>query len=159
MRNRTQRQITDQGELRNYSFDLLARQEYSREQLRRKLASRCEDSDLIDTVLDDLAERGYQSDRRFAEIQIRSRLSQGQGARKISFELARKGVASATIDQLLAEQQIDMNQLALEYLRRRYGTEPAGDQKEKARRVRHLVGRGFEFDAINYALRHQSDDD
>ena len=68
--------------LRARALDLLSRGEYSRLQLAQKLAKHSEDEAEISALLDDLAERGWQSDERYAEVLIHSK-SQRLGNRRL----------------------------------------------------------------------------
>ena len=68
--------------LRARALDLLSRGEYSRLQLTQKLAKHSEDEAEISALLDDLAERGWQSDERYAEVLIHSK-SQRLGNRRL----------------------------------------------------------------------------
>ena len=59
--------------LKSRALRMLVRREHSREELRRKLERVAIEGDDIDSVLDDLATRGWLSDARFAEQAIRAR--------------------------------------------------------------------------------------
>lgn len=156
MNNYALKMLEDESDVRRVAFDYLSRQECSRKQLFDKLSRRCQNPDVIEAVLDYMESQGYQSDQRFSQSFLRSRLEKGQGVRKISFELKRKGISDDLIRELLDTQDIDSKQTALDYVRRKYGFEPPQDKKIHAKWVRHLVGRGFGFDEINYALRNQA---
>ena len=157
MRQRSR--LESESEIKAYLYDLLSRREYSRAQLLVKLGSRCDDSALVERLLDQFAEAGYQSDQRFAESQIRHRRQQGYGIRKISFELQQKGIDAALVESLLCEADQDSRQDALAYVQRKYADRAIKDDKERARRFRHLMSRGFSYDDIHFALKHQIDDD
>ena len=146
------RKLETESELRNAAFALLARREYSRSELERKLGQRCEDRELIQQVLDRFAADGYQSDERFARVLTRSRLWGGYGALRIRQELRQKGIESELIEQVLEEESGDGYQQALESCRRRFGDQPPEDPKEYARRMRFLVNRGFSFDEAKRAI-------
>lgn len=151
--------LTKESEVRTYLFDLLARRDYTRAQLLQKLKLRDVDLSLAEQILDSFERQGYQSDKRFVESQVRQRLAQGQGRRKIEYELRHKGISSDLAESVLQKHDEGSEQRALEYLRKRYGDQPADDHKERAKRFRHMVSRGFSFDEINYALRHQANSD
>jgi len=151
--------LENEAQARSYLLDLLARRDYSKSQLRQKLQQRDCPEQLIGMLLDEFETAGYQSDQRFVEAQVRQRLEAGQGRRKIEFDLRQKGVSTELLSTVLDAQDADGNQRALEYMRRRYGELPAEDQKERAKRFRHMAGRGFGFDEINYAIRHQLRDE
>jgi regulatory protein len=73
---------------------LLARREHSRAELVRKLAARGAPAELADEVLDSLAARRLQSDERYAESLVTSRIGRGQGPVRIRRELAERGVGA-----------------------------------------------------------------
>ncbi|MFC3284411.1 regulatory protein RecX [Litchfieldella rifensis] len=139
---------------------LLARREYSRAELEARLAAKGHAVAEIATCLDALLEQGLQSDARFAESFIRSRVSRGQGPVKIRAELGNRGVSRELVGAALAEceasESLDWYELACQALTRRYAG-PADSPRERARRERFLAGRGFDFDQVQHALAHAWD--
>lgn len=143
---------TADAALRRRALDLLARREYSRAELARRLARQGAAPDRVAAVLDECAAQGLQSDARFAEALVASRARRGQGALRIRRELAERGVAEAVIEAALAGAGVDWCALAREVCRRKYGAEPAADWPERARRARFLGYRGFDADVIGEVL-------
>jgi regulatory protein len=131
---------------------LLARREHSRAELGRKLAERGAPGELVDEVLSELAERRLQSDERYAESLVTSRIGRGQGPVRIRHELAERGVAGAHIDEALAAAAADWHQLARNTRIRRFGSEPPEGWTERARQARFLEYRGFTGEQIRFAL-------
>ena len=156
--NRPRKSIENESEARAYLFDLLARRDYPRAQLAQKLEQRGCSAEIAKVALDRFEEDGYLNDQRFVESQVRQRFEQGHGRRKIEFELRQKGVSNQLIEQVIGSAEVDPKQVALEYYRRRYAHSPAEEQSERAKRVRHMAGRGFGFDEISYAMRYQLED-
>ncbi len=142
------------AEVRNAAIALLARREYSRAELEQKLRGRTPDASLLEQALDQLQQDGYQSDQRFAEVFVRSRLGSGYGQMRIRQELQRKGIDRERIEQVLQDQEVDSRQLAQACHQRRFGETKPGDQKEYAKRIRFLVNRGFSFEDARYAISH-----
>lgn len=140
---------------REVAIQLLARREYSRAELARKLQQKSFDDDDISTCLDALAESALQSDARFAESFVRSRISRGQGVIRIKGELRQRGVDGETLMAALTaveeRESVDWFELARETLRRRFSS-PGDSSKERAKRERFLATRGFDFEQIRYAL-------
>ncbi|BBB25123.1 regulatory protein RecX [Amphritea japonica] len=144
---------------KNAAIYLLARREHSRKELKEKLIARSELIDL-DIVLDELIERGYQSDQRFTESFIRMRASQGQGLIKIRFELQRKGVNSELIASAFEAAEIDWFELAADRYKRKYKAALlANDYKERAKRMRFMSQRGFNSEQIGYAIAAADESD
>ncbi len=78
--------IEKESEIRALAFDYLARQECTQKQLRDKLLRRTKQFELVEKVLKQLVEDGYQSDKRYAEIYVRQKIESGHGAIKITFD-------------------------------------------------------------------------
>ena len=124
----------------------LARREHSRAELRRKLAPRVAEGDDLEAVLDDLAKRGWLSDVRFAELTARAK-ARRFGPLKVTHYLKSRGVADEAIAAgvLAAGQDATASMQAV--WASRFPALPASE-KEKARQVRFLQGRGFALDEI-----------
>jgi len=140
------------AKLRNAAMDLLTGREFSRAELCSKLSKRFENHSGIDDVLDQLCDDGLQSDSRFTNAFVRSRVSRGQGLARIRMDIREKGIDQELLTRILSEQEVDWFELARDVARRKFGNEEAKDQKAKAKRVRFLQYRGFNFDQIKYAL-------
>ena len=72
----------------------LAKREYSFKELEKKLSKKY-GSEYLDLILDQLRffeEKGWQSDYRFTETFVKSKLNKGFGLNRIRFELKNKGV-------------------------------------------------------------------
>jgi len=156
-------QPSDSGESspRDDAIRLLARREHSRRELVERLAAKQHASDDITECLDALAEQGLQSDARFAESFLRSRLLRGQGPLKIRVELERRGIDREEIRHAFDEAERtgegDWLALACHALSRRF-TGAGESPRERARRERFLSQRGFDFDQVRHALAHAWDD-
>lgn len=140
-------------ELRRAAVDLLSRRDHSRTELQRKLRPKAASADDLETLLDELAERRWQSDERFAEAYLNSRIQRGQGPMRLRYALREKGVNDRNIQQAMEGQETDWFALALETARRKFGDSPdLRDQKQKARLYRFLTYRGFSSDQIAFVI-------
>lgn len=142
-------------DLRRAAMDLLARREHSRRELHDKLRRRFGDeaTDLLDAVLDELIDQGLQSDQRFAESFVHSRLHRRQGPLRVRQEMLLRGIEPALMSTALAA--VDAEQwlaAARDALCSRFGDDAPADRKEWARRARFLQGRGFNPGQIHSAL-------
>lgn len=135
---------------------LLGRREHSAAELRRKLIEKGFYGEPVEEVIDELQERGWQSDERFAQSYIRQRIEAGYGPLKIYADMSQKGISRNLVEQLLEQAEVDWVAVAAERYRRRFGQVAPDNDKEKARRQRHLAARGFfssdVFAAIDRAL-------
>ena len=149
--------------LRARALQYLARREYSRAELRRKLLPQVQaDNDFeqafnssgsvnLDALLDDLAARGWLSDARAATQLVHAKRSRF-GMQRITHELRQKGIAEELIIAALPELKESELSAAREVWRKKFGVAPQ-DEKEKARQVRFLQSRGFALDVVFKVLR------
>ena len=82
--------------LRARAMRFLARREHSRAELERKLAPKVAEGEDVDAVLDDLAQRGWLSDARFAEQSARAK-ARRFGPLKLAHYLRARGVGDEAI--------------------------------------------------------------
>jgi len=127
---------------------MLARREHSRAELVEKLGRRGYDPALVSAEVDALADEGLQSDARFAEAFLRSRMERGEGPVRIRYELVRRGVDESLIEGCLAPVTEDWGGIAERVWRRRFEGRCPDDLKERARQYRFLTQRGFSPDQI-----------
>lgn len=144
-------QINPLSLVRARAMDLLARREHSSLELKQKLCAKLpEHSELVETVIDRLQQDQLQSDERFAEAFLSSRVKKGQGPRRIGMELQQRGVSSSIIGAVIADcTVVDWYQLANEVLIKKYGNKPCVDFKEQAKRRQFLHYRGFNTEHIS----------
>jgi regulatory protein len=132
--------------LKARAMRLLARREHSREELRRKLVPRLQEGDDLEAVLDDLQVRGWLSDARFAEHSIRAK-ARRFGPIKLAHSLRAKGVDEAAIEAGFRAAGADGASNLQQVWAVRFRAAPT-DEREKARQVRFLQGRGFALEDI-----------
>lgn len=137
---------------RDSALRALGRREHSAEQLRRKLESRGYDESTAIDAVGELSERGWQSDARFAEMLIRSRVSQGYGRMYIEGDLRVAGVPDAEVSAALEAADCDWTQAAIDLHARKFGSAPE-TMEQRNKQYRYLAGRGFTSDQIRKALR------
>ena len=131
---------------------LLAIREHSRGELRSKLCARAFDPDLVDGVLEQLATSGLQSDVRFTEQYVRSRTIRGLGPVRIRAELRKRGIDAQSIARWLDEDSADWLDRLREVHHKKFGSKPAADPREIARRARFLRYRGFDGEQVRRFL-------
>jgi regulatory protein len=130
----------------------LSRREHSRHELRWKLSERDYAEEEIEAALERLIQKGLQSDERFAEAYITSRVQRGHGPYKITAELKQRGVEEGLISQLMIGETPDWFEHALNVYKKKYAGKPVADFKDRAKRSRFLQQRGFSSEQIQYAL-------
>ncbi len=142
--------MTDQKqkEIRRAAMNLLARREHSKKELSEKLSRRFDDFILLSQQIDRLESEGLQSDRRFTESYVRYRSQSGQGPIRIDQELRQRGIEDRLLQDLLWSANIDWFEIISRAYKKRFTDPEIKDQKEKARRLRFLQYRGFDFELI-----------
>ena len=133
-------------------MDFLARREYGQTELIRKLADKGFERDIASQAVIRLTEEGLQSDQRFAESFVQSRINQGKGPVRIRLDLGQRGVSESSIELAIEEADPDWRALAREQRDKKFGVSAPSDFKEKARQMRFLQYRGFEQDQIQSAF-------
>lgn len=138
----------------------LARREYSRAELARKLASIADEvdgGDVIAAVLDRLEAERLLSDARYAEMLGHSRAGR-HGSLRLRQDLRQSGVSEQDSAMPLAEAQA----MDLEHCRsvwqKKFGDLPV-DLKDRARQTRFLLSRGFPGRIVSQVLKGCVDED
>ncbi len=162
--------------MRWLAFYYLSNRELSQHELRQKLLAKDCDPVAVDALIEEFAEKGYQSDERCAAMLIRESIRKGRG--KIHIRQALKsahialpdsldvlieqaGIDSLTDGTALADddgEEVDWLRLAVEARTRKYGDSIPTTPKEKARQLRFLQYRGFEMGVCLDALKLRPSD-
>ena len=137
---------------------LLARREHSARELKSKLARRGHVDGDIKNAVDQLSDKRYQSDERFAVTIARTRVAQGYGPHRIRAELKSHGLAEVAIRSAIAATEADWPAIAAAQLRRRFGGKSPADLAERARRAQFLLRRGFDPATVRTVTRVVVDD-
>ena len=167
-------------DLRARALRLLARREYSRQELASKLLSRPAPKPIrrdprdsfttesfvdeiyepptlaeVNALLDDLERRKMLSDDRYAEMRARLRAPR-YGDSRLRQELTQKGIDRDTITAVLAEQPDELARCR-EIWFKKFGQLPR-DMSERAKQTRHLASRGFAMRVIQQVIRGEGSD-
>ena len=139
------------------AVSFLARRDHSRYELKQKLLAKEHPEDLVESVLNELQNRAYLDDQRYAEMMIRHHYLRGQGPQKIRFMLDQKGVSKSIIADVFTEFDQDWYTLASDVRQKRFGSQFKSNDKseqfkEKSKQMRFLMSRGFESDQIQSAV-------
>ena len=135
------------------ALTLLVRREHSAKELKSKLARRGLDADAASAALEKLQSKDFQSDARFGEMLVRSRIEGGYGPRWIIAELRTHGIGDEQARALLDAAEVDWNEQVRRQLRRRYGGRPAASHAERVKRAAFLLRRGFDAATVQSATR------
>jgi regulatory protein len=138
---------------------LLVRREHSRKELARKLADRGIEREAASAAIERLTGDGWQSDARFAEMLVRTRVAHGQGPIRIRAELGTHGLNGDAIDAAMATFDGDWRQAAYDVARRRFGLElGSADIARRRKMADFLYRRGFDGDTVRAVLQGDPED-
>ena len=166
-------EIKANSRLRWLAFYYLSRREHSAGELRQKLLDKEQDPDKIEDLLQEFAEKGYQSDHRTALMLIREGIRKGRGRLRIKNDFYKRKVEVPTnidelIDMAMEDNEefvdvlsshdlvdgVDWLRLAVEARVKKYGDEIPTEPKIKARQLRFLQYRGFKPNICFQAITH-----
>lgn len=163
--------------LLNRAMSLLARRDYSEQELRRKLAAQSafnppskyrngsfsndstevlskEDlNDQIESVIQYCYEYHWLDDKKFTANFIRSRYSKGYGPQRIKSELKQKGIDKDILSAAFADCDIDWAELAQELIGKNFKHKALNDWKTRTKAYNYLANKGFYPDDISHALK------
>lgn len=167
--------------LRWLAFYYLSRRELSSHELKKKLIDKDCEPTAVALLLDEFAQKGYQSDERAALMHIREAVRKNRGIYHLRHSLKEARIdidALGGLDALMAQTgasltdgtvlensadgdtdgQIDWLRLAVDARSRKYGSTPPTTPKEKARQLRFLQYRGFDYAVCLEALKLTPED-
>lgn len=129
--------------IRQICLRLLAMREHSQFELHQKLQVRGHAAEDIQAVLQDLSDRGWQNDQRFAEAYARQRLQKGYGPLKLRFELQQKGIKDFDLDSFADQECGGWQDCLWAVYQRKYDNKIQLSPAEWLKRSRFLQQRGF----------------
>lgn len=136
--------------LRTRAINYLSRRELSRVELSRKLAPYAENEKIINDLLDELEQRQWQSDERFAE-QFISAKSCKYGSQWLNEMLKQHGIDREIISHFQPTHEDEIKQ-ALSILKKKYHHYPQSIE-DKRKQMRFIAYRGFNLDTIQAAYQ------
>lgn len=130
----------------------LARREYSRMELKRKLSAhdRSVAPEILAELLDKLEHEGLLSTERAAEQIIRARRSRF-GSKRIIHALKEKGIDEACIQEALPSLKETEQDAAFAVWQKKFGKAPDSEE-ERGKQMRFMMNRGFSIDVIRRVL-------
>jgi regulatory protein len=140
-----------------YGLALLARRDYSRQELIERLCRRGYSAAEAADAAAELAASRALSDERYAAERVRGRVAQGMGPVRIVVELRAKGVSAEIIAAALAPEEGAWAARAAAARTKRFGMAIPEDRRERARQARFLQARGFRHEDIIFAVDAQQD--
>jgi len=139
-------------EIKEACLQYLIRREHSQRELLRKVSEKGYPNSIVLTIINELAEQGWQSDARFAESYARSRVHKGIGPLRIKAELQQRGAAEHAFDMAAEDIAGSWYELLQQVYQKKYADIPYENPKEQLKRCRFLQQRGFANDMIRRVM-------
>jgi regulatory protein len=136
---------------------LLARREYSRVELSRRLGRYAQSEEELEQLLDTLQAQRKLSDERYAEMRVHS-MTRKYGAGRILQELKSKGIEGELAERVVGETSASELERARAAWQRKFRALPES-REERAKHARFLQARGFSFDVIRAVLKGEETGD
>lgn len=138
------------------AMNLLMGREYTREELRRKLAGGCYPEQIIEDALDYVESYKYIDDRRYALSYITYHEGD-KSRRQIEQQLTRKGISNDTLEKAWQEWEAkggrqDEQAMIEKLLQKRHYMRETANSKEQQRTYAFLMRKGFSGEAIRRAM-------
>jgi regulatory protein len=144
----------EKAKLRRYAIWLLSRREYNVQKLETKLNQKCQDAAYIAELLAWCVSLGYVNDARYCEQYVRRQIDKGVGKQRVLADAYAKGIDRKEVEKYLNDLEIDWyEQASNAYNKKFFNTFDKKNYQEKAKRQRYMIGRGFGFDEIEYAMQ------
>ena len=125
----------------------LAMREHSSFQIKNKLLSKGFNTEIIESVLLEIQQTGFQSDARYTEEYIRHRQNSGYSSRKIVYELKSNGISSMLINSN-QDNFIKDDDILFEFAKTKILDKNLDDKKILTKYINHFRSRGFESEVI-----------
>jgi regulatory protein len=136
----------------------LSIREHSKLELQNKLSQKGHKLSDIRECIDEFSSKDVQSDIRFAEEFIRSKLKKNKGPRLISSELVTRGISDSIINIKISEISYqEWCQAALFALTKKLNASSVSVE-DKDKIYSFLISRGFEHKMIKYAIDEQKNE-
>lgn len=144
-----------------YIMNLLARRDYSSDEIRQKMAAKAFTAEEIEAVLQHCQQKGWQSDERFCENFLLSRSRKGYGPARIKQELQQKGIAGRLIAAQFEQSAVDWFDVAESVFQKKFSTIQADqwDMKQKQKAWRFMLSHGFKTEHFSHLFKLDSDHD
>jgi|TARA_B110000261_G_scaffold11859_1_gene11964 regulatory protein len=148
--------MSDYEKCLNLAKRYLAMREHSQFQIYNKLVNKNLGVDLINEVLKELQDGGFQSDERYTQEYIRYRQNTGYSSRKIIYELESNGISSELINNN-EHYFIDDRDILSELVKYKILDKDISDQKVLMKLINHFRSKGFDNNIILEVINNVQD--
>lgn len=144
--------------LKGRALRLLARREYSRAELERKLAAFEEVPGTLAQALDALQAKDFINEQRVVDSVVHRRAPR-LGAGRVRQELERKGLDREAVASAVAALASTELARARDVWQKKFGSTAPVDAADRARQMRFLASRGFSGEVVRRVVNAPDDDE
>lgn len=141
----------DMSEALSKSIEYVSKSLKTKRQVKDYLIRKGYSEEIAWYCIDKLKEYNYVDDKEYSKRYIES-VSKNQGKRLVEYKLMMKGVKKEDVESAYSQTDIDANSnaknVAEKYLRNK-----VIDNETLAKAYRYLIGRGFNYEQANYAIK------
>lgn len=141
--------LTIVNKIKSYTLYLLARREHSLAELKKKLLAKKYLEEEISDLLKELATNNMQSDERFVENLVRTRINRGCGALRIREELSLHQISPELVEKYLSLEEDEWIRFAEKTRCKKFGVKKPDVLLEEVKQKKYLQYKGFNFTTIN----------
>jgi len=124
-----------------------------------KLKAKGIEPGLIEQLVDRLTSEGLQSDQRFTESYLHSRIQKGYGPARLEQELYERGIDEQLIQSSLHGLDADWKEIINSVRQKKFGRGWPTGFNQQAKESRFLQYRGFTTDQIRHLYKNKNTDD
>ena len=135
--------LKDKTELDDETYNMLAKRDYFKKELKNKLIEKIGFADIVEDVVDDFEEKGYLDD--YEKAKSYTSQHSNYGAKKLSFLLYQMGVDREIVSEILEDEK-DNQIEKIKQLWIRLGN------KEDKKKVESILRKGFLYGDIKKAI-------
>lgn len=140
------------NDVRQAILNMLARRDYSEQEITRKLLDKKYPPEAIQAVIEHLVEEGLIKDNRFAESYSHARYNKGYGPLHIRMELQARGINAEIIAEALNMADNKWFDQARHVWQKRFKGKAPENYADLAKQMRFLQQRGFTKEQIDSVL-------
>lgn len=144
--------MSKKSSIESYILFMLNRRDYSESELRQKLSNKkYYDEDIVNEVIERFKEINYISDERCVSTLVRMSYIDLYGINKIKEKAFKRGL---DIDSVIDEcNNYDFFESCLKFVEKKLKDRKIlNEYKEKSKFINKIIGRGFVYEQINYAI-------
>ncbi|TNF25224.1 MAG: hypothetical protein EP319_16755 [Deltaproteobacteria bacterium] len=145
----------------SHAIRLLARKDYSRHKMEKKLIEKGFDRALAKEVVSELIEKRFLREELYVESRVKGLIRKGWSYEKVIHHLEQEKcpIDSSMIDEIIGESGIDTDEILMHQIQKKWGSQLFGEeltfeqkQKKKEKVLRYLVSKGHHFSESKAAL-------